>query len=101
MDKGRQLRAAGGRDTDTDVLNFTSARFHNVEKSKPLAEAGAIKDGKFFAVGDTEYGMRHRTPANKIFYLHGRTVVLPLTIFITVAFCGPGRWRVLTRIAPT
>ncbi|MFC3108918.1 amidohydrolase [Undibacterium arcticum] len=75
MDKDQRLRAAGGREADADALILTNGRFHTIDKSKPLAEAVAIKDGKFFAVGDTEYVMRHRTSASKVLDLHGRTVI--------------------------
>jgi predicted amidohydrolase YtcJ len=75
MEKDQQSRAAGGREADADVLILSNGRFHTVDKSRPLAEAVAIKDGKFLAVGDTQYVMRHRTPASKVLDLHGRTVI--------------------------
>ncbi|MFJ2990209.1 amidohydrolase [Collimonas sp. NPDC087041] len=58
-----------------DVLILTNGRFHTVDRSKPQANAVAIKDGRFLAVGDTEEVMRHRTATSRIIDLNGRTVI--------------------------
>ncbi|HTD06963.1 amidohydrolase, partial [Undibacterium sp.] len=58
-----------------DVLILTNGRFHTVDRSKPQANAVAIKDGKFLAVGDTDEVMRHRTATSRVIDLNGRTVI--------------------------
>ncbi|AMP01221.1 amidohydrolase family protein [Collimonas arenae] len=57
---------------DMILLN---GRFHTVDKTRPLASAVAIQDGKFVAVGDAEEVMRHRGAATQVVDLNGRTVV--------------------------
>jgi predicted amidohydrolase YtcJ len=61
--------------TDSPVLILLNGRFHTVDKSKPTATAVAIKDGKFIAVGDVEYVMRHSTPTSQIIDLNERTAI--------------------------
>ncbi|UGQ45580.1 amidohydrolase [Massilia endophytica] len=57
------------------MLILTNGRFHTVDRSKPVATAVAIDQGKFLAVGSTEEVMRHRTPDAQVVDLNGRTVI--------------------------
>lgn len=59
-------------DADLILLN---GRFHTVDKMHPRADAVAIADGKFVAVGDADDVMRHRGSATQIIDLQGRTVI--------------------------
>lgn len=61
--------------TSADPLILFNGRFHTVDKSNPQASAVAIQDGKFFAVGDADEVMRHRTPGSTVIDLNGRTVI--------------------------
>jgi predicted amidohydrolase YtcJ len=56
-------------------LILLNGNFHTIDKAQPLANAVAIKDGKFLAVGDAEAAMRHRGDATKVVDLNGRSVV--------------------------
>ncbi|MDT1837906.1 amidohydrolase family protein, partial [Acinetobacter baumannii] len=49
--------------------------FHTVDREQPQASAVAIQDGRFLAVGDTDYVMRHRREGSQVIDLNGRTVV--------------------------
>ena len=49
--------------------------FHTVDREQPQASAVAIQDGRFLAVGDTDYVMRHRRDGSQVIDLNGRTVV--------------------------
>jgi len=49
--------------------------FHTVDREQPQASAVAIQDGRFLAVGDTNYVMRHRRDGSQVIDLNGRTVV--------------------------
>ena len=57
------------------TLILLNGRFHTVDKSRPVASAVAIKDGKFLAVGDAEDVMRHRTADSQVIDLNGRTAI--------------------------
>ncbi|MES2071402.1 MAG: amidohydrolase family protein [Pseudomonadota bacterium] len=57
---------------DTILYN---GRFHTVNRSQPLADAVAIQDGKFLAVGDMEDVLQHQTATTKMIDLQGRTVI--------------------------
>ena len=57
------------------TLILLNGRFHTVDKSRPVASAVAIKDGKFLAVGDAEDVMRHRTSDSQVIDLNGRTAI--------------------------
>ena len=59
----------------SDLLILINGRFHTTDKSRPLASAVALKDGKFLAVGDVDDVMRHRTPGSQVVDLNGRTVI--------------------------
>ncbi len=56
-------------------LILYNGRFHTVDRSRPIAKAVAIKDGKFLAVGDLESVMRFKTNNTKIIDLQKRTVI--------------------------
>jgi predicted amidohydrolase YtcJ len=56
-------------------LILANGRFHTLDKARPAAQAVAIADGRFLAVGDTEYVMRLKTPSTQVIDLHGRTVI--------------------------
>ncbi|WP_034296872.1 amidohydrolase [Herbaspirillum sp. RV1423] len=56
-------------------LILLNGRFHTIDKEQPLANAVAIKDGKFLAVGDAEAAMRHRGDATQVIDLNGRSAV--------------------------
>jgi predicted amidohydrolase YtcJ len=56
-------------------LILLNGHFHTVDKENPLAQAVAIRDGKFLAVGDAQAAMRHRGDATQVVDLNGRTVV--------------------------
>jgi len=49
--------------------------FNTVDREQPQASAVAIQDGRFLAVGDTDYVMRHRRDGSRVIDLNGRTVV--------------------------
>jgi predicted amidohydrolase YtcJ len=56
-------------------LILLNGHFHTIDKEQPMATAVAIKDGKFFAVGDAQAAMRHRGSATQVIDLNGRSVV--------------------------
>jgi predicted amidohydrolase YtcJ len=58
----------------TPLILF-NGRFHTGDPQRPRAEAVAIRDGGFLAVGDVEDVMRHRTPDSQVVDLNGRTVI--------------------------
>lgn len=56
-------------------LILTNGRFHTLDRTRPQAEAVAIADGRFLAVGDAAEVMRHRGPATRTIDLDGHTVI--------------------------
>lgn len=62
-------------ETDIADLILLNGRFHTVDKSRPQAQAVAIANGKFLAVGDDSEAMRHCGQATRIIDLNHRTVV--------------------------
>jgi len=56
-------------------LILTNGRIHTMDRSKPVAEAVAIADGKFLEVGDAQDVMRHRDAKTQVIDLNGRTVI--------------------------
>jgi predicted amidohydrolase YtcJ len=70
-----QIISTSAPQSTPDVLILVNGRFHTVDRSKPQANAAAIKDGKFLAVGDTDEVMRHRTASSRTIDLNGRTVI--------------------------
>jgi len=59
----------------TASLILHNGRIHTMDRARPLAEAVAIADGTFLAVGDGQAAMRHRGPKTRVVDLQGRTVV--------------------------
>ncbi|WP_198117191.1 amidohydrolase [Massilia rhizosphaerae] len=56
-------------------LILTNGRFHTLDRSNPQAEAVAIADGRFLAVGDAADVMRHRGDATRVVDLDGHTAI--------------------------
>jgi predicted amidohydrolase YtcJ len=71
----KQTDATGSTAGAAPTLILLNGRFHTVDKSRPVASAVAIKDGKFLAVGDAEDVMRHRTSDSQVIDLNGRTAI--------------------------
>lgn len=61
-------------------LIFTNGKFHTVDRENPLADAVAIKDGKFLAVGSAAEVMRFAGPETQTVDLKGQTAIPGLTI---------------------
>ncbi|MDR9862534.1 MULTISPECIES: amidohydrolase [Pseudomonas] len=59
---------------NADLILF-NGQFHTVDRSKPLASAVAIKDGRFVVVGNDTQAMTLRGPATQVVDLHGRCVI--------------------------
>jgi predicted amidohydrolase YtcJ len=56
-------------------LILTNGRFHTLDRSNPQADAVAIADGRFVAVGPAADVMRHRGDATRVIDLDGHTVI--------------------------
>ena len=56
-------------------LILTNGRFHTLDRSNPQAEAVAIADGRFLAVGAAADVMRHRGDATRVVDLDGHTAI--------------------------
>jgi predicted amidohydrolase YtcJ len=56
-------------------LILTNGRFHTLDRANPQADAVAIVDGRFVAVGDAADVMRHRGDATRVIDLDGHTVI--------------------------
>ena len=56
-------------------LILTNGRFHTLDRSNPQADAVAIADGRFVAVGAAADVMRHRGDATRVVDLDGHTVI--------------------------
>ena len=56
-------------------LILTNGRFHTLDRSNPQADAVAIADGRFVAVGDAADVMRHRGDTTRVIDLDGHTVI--------------------------
>ena len=56
-------------------LILTNGRFHTLDRSNPQAEAVAIADGRFLAVGAAAAVMRHRGDATRVVDLDGHTAI--------------------------
>jgi len=52
-----------------------NGRFHTVNRQQPLADAVAIQDGKFLAVGDMQDVLRHQSATTRMIDLGGRTAI--------------------------
>jgi predicted amidohydrolase YtcJ len=56
-------------------LILTNGRFHTLDRSNPQADAVAVADGRFLAVGNAADVMRHRGDATRVVDLDGHTVI--------------------------
>jgi len=56
-------------------LIITNGKFHTVDREAPTAQAIAIRDGKFLAVGSENDVMQHAGPETQVIDLHGHTAV--------------------------
>ncbi|MCS0585145.1 amidohydrolase [Massilia pinisoli] len=56
-------------------LILTNGRFHTLDRSNPQADAVAIADGRFVAVGSAADVMRHRGDSTRVVDLDGHTVI--------------------------
>ncbi|CAB1212293.1 amidohydrolase [Serratia liquefaciens] len=56
-------------------LIITNGKFHTVDREAPTAQAVAIRDGKFLAVGSENDVMQHAGPDTQVIDLHGHTAV--------------------------
>nr|WP_308530984.1 amidohydrolase [uncultured Serratia sp.] len=56
-------------------LIITNGKFHTVDREAPTAQAVAIRDGKFLAVGSENDVMQHAGPETQMIDLHGHTAV--------------------------
>ena len=59
---------------NADLILF-NGQFHTVDRSKPLASAVAIKDGRFVVVGNDTQAMALRGSATQVIDMHGRCVI--------------------------
>ncbi len=57
-----------------DLILF-NGQFHTVDRTKPLASAVAITDGRFVVVGNDNQAMALRGPNTQVVDMHGRCVV--------------------------
>ncbi|MDC6120040.1 amidohydrolase [Serratia rubidaea] len=57
------------------TLIITNGKFHTVDRANPIAQAVAIKDGKFLAVGSESEVMHHADDATQIIDLQGHTAI--------------------------
>ncbi|HFK7188614.1 TPA: amidohydrolase [Serratia odorifera] len=56
-------------------LIITNGKFHTIDRDNPSAQAVAIKDGKFLAVGSQSEVMRHAGPQTQVIDLQGHTAI--------------------------
>ncbi|HAV2135430.1 TPA: amidohydrolase [Serratia marcescens] len=56
-------------------LIITNGKFHTVDRQNPTAQAVAIRDGKFLAVGSESEVMQHAGPETQVIDLHGHTAI--------------------------
>jgi predicted amidohydrolase YtcJ len=56
-------------------LILTNGRFHTLERSRPLASAVAIRDGRFVMAGTAGEAMRFRGPSTTVIDLQGAAVI--------------------------
>ena len=56
-------------------LIITNGKFHTVDRQNPTAQAVAIRDGKFLAVGSESEVMQHAGPETQVINLHGHTAI--------------------------
>lgn len=56
-------------------LILTNGKFHTVDRQNLTAQAVAIRDGKFLAVGSEAEVMQHAGPETQLIDLHGHTAI--------------------------
>jgi hypothetical protein len=56
-------------------LILTNGKFHTVDRQNLTAQAVAIRDGKFLAVGSEGEVMQHAGPETQVIDLHGHTAI--------------------------
>ena len=56
-------------------LILTNGKFHTVDRQNLTAQAVAIRDGKFLAVGSEAEVMQHAGPETQVINLHGHTAI--------------------------
>jgi len=56
-------------------LILVNGQFHTVDRENPLAEAVAVRDGKFLAVGTVAEVMQYHDDATKVVDLKGHTAI--------------------------
>ncbi|PKB91584.1 amidohydrolase [Ewingella americana] len=61
--------------TNTASLIFINGQFHTVDSDKPLAQAVAIKEGKFLAVGSESEVMTFADPQTTVIDLQGHSAI--------------------------
>lgn len=61
--------------TTQEILILVNGRIHTVDESHSIAQAVAMQDGKFLAVGSNEDVMRLWTPTSRVIDLQGRTAI--------------------------
>ncbi len=54
---------------------LTNGKFHTIDRQQPLAEAVAIREGKFLAAGTQAEVMEYHDPATNVIDLKGHTVI--------------------------
>ena len=59
----------------TASLIIINGKFHTVDRENPTAQAVAIKNGKFVAVGSENQVMQYAGPETQLIDLHGHTAV--------------------------
>ncbi|KFK95572.1 MULTISPECIES: amidohydrolase [unclassified Serratia (in: enterobacteria)] len=59
----------------TASLIIINGKFHTVDRENPTAQAVAIKNGKFIAVGSENQVMQYAGPETQVIDLHGHTAV--------------------------
>lgn len=69
-----QAQSSAGAQANPPLILINGC-FATVDREQPQASAVAIQDGRFLAVGDTDYVMRHRREGSQVIDLNGRTVV--------------------------
>lgn len=57
-----------------DVI-LTNGRFHTVDRQNPLADAVAIRNGKFLQVGTQAEVMQHHGEGTRVIDLKGHTAI--------------------------
>jgi imidazolonepropionase-like amidohydrolase len=56
-------------------LILVNGQFHTVDRENPVAEAVAVRDGKFLEVGTVDEVMQHHCDGTKVVDLKGHTAI--------------------------